>query len=402
MTFVQVLSAAGFYIVVPFLPLYLKSLQITSGIPLELQVGLVYSGPSFAMMVTSPFWGALADRYGRKLMVERALFGGALVFLLMGYVKSAEQLVFLRIIQGGLTGTLAATNALVASVAPRDRLGYSMGVLQLGLGAGLAIGPIIGGAVADLFEYSYSFILTAGLMTFTGLLVILLVKDSRTPKAGRSHRAKSYLGQWRSIFSSPGIPTIFVMRSLIQVCWVMILPILPLFVASLTSYGEGINSSTGFVVGASSASMTISSAILGQVSDRVGKKTVILICAFSGCLLNIPQYFVVATWQLIIFQVLSGISLGGLMPITAALISSLTKSGEEGVLYGIDNAINAGSRALAPMLASAIALAWGVRVVFLVTGGIYFLITLIATFFRPISMSQTTHEAHSNDGTSLQ
>ena len=64
------------------------------------------------MMLASPFWGALADRYGRKLMVERSMFGGAIILLMMAFVTNAEQLVFLRAIQGLITGTIAAANAL--------------------------------------------------------------------------------------------------------------------------------------------------------------------------------------------------------------------------------------------------------------------------------------------------
>ena len=70
------------------------------------------------MMIASPIWGAIADRYGRKLMVERAMFGGSIILLMMAFVTSAEQLVVLRTIQGLITGTVAAANALVASIAP--------------------------------------------------------------------------------------------------------------------------------------------------------------------------------------------------------------------------------------------------------------------------------------------
>ena len=84
------------------------------------------------MMIASPFWGALADRWGRKLMVERAMFGGARCCWLMAFVRSAEELVLLRAVQGLITGTIGAANALVAAVVPRERTGYAMGLLQVG------------------------------------------------------------------------------------------------------------------------------------------------------------------------------------------------------------------------------------------------------------------------------
>lgn len=75
----QVFTAIGFSSFFPFLPLYVKDLGSSSGINIEILAGLVYSGQAFTMMVASPFWGRLADSYGRKLMVERAMFGGAVI-----------------------------------------------------------------------------------------------------------------------------------------------------------------------------------------------------------------------------------------------------------------------------------------------------------------------------------
>ncbi|MBN1668424.1 MAG: MFS transporter, partial [Anaerolineales bacterium] len=139
--FAQLMVAVGFSSIFPFLPLYVDSLGSSYGLSLELLAGLVFSAQAFTMMLASPLWGALADRYGRKIMVVRSMFGGALVTLLMALVSSAEQLVALRALQGLITGTIAAASALQASVTPRRHLGYAMGLLQVGFGTGIAAGP---------------------------------------------------------------------------------------------------------------------------------------------------------------------------------------------------------------------------------------------------------------------
>ncbi|HLF80559.1 MAG TPA: MFS transporter, partial [Anaerolineales bacterium] len=169
--FAQLMTAVGFSSIFPFLPLYVESLGTSTSLSLELLAGLVFSAQAFTMMLASPIWGALADRYGRKVMVERAAFGGAVLLLMMAYVRSAEQLVALRAIQGFVTGTLAASNALVAASVPRERTGYAMGLLQTALGTGVAVGPLIGGAAADAFGYRAAFYLTAALLFLAGLLV---------------------------------------------------------------------------------------------------------------------------------------------------------------------------------------------------------------------------------------
>jgi len=129
LAFSQFITAIGFSSIFPFLPLYVKSLGSTTGLSIELLAGLVFSAQAFTMMIASPIWGGLADRFGRKLMIQRASFGGTVLLFIMAFVTSAEQLVALRAIQGLITGTVAANNALVASIAPRERTGYAMGML---------------------------------------------------------------------------------------------------------------------------------------------------------------------------------------------------------------------------------------------------------------------------------
>lgn len=55
------------------------------------------------------------------------------MIFLMGFVQTAEQLVFMRTVQGLITGVIAASSALVAAVTPGERTGYTMGLLVGGV-----------------------------------------------------------------------------------------------------------------------------------------------------------------------------------------------------------------------------------------------------------------------------
>ena len=90
----QLLTAVGFSVIFPFLSLYVTELGSRTALSVEFLAGAVFSAQAITMMIASPIWGAVADRYGRKLMVERAMFGGAVIMLLMGFVRSGEELVF--------------------------------------------------------------------------------------------------------------------------------------------------------------------------------------------------------------------------------------------------------------------------------------------------------------------
>lgn len=71
--------------------------------------------------------------------------------------------------------------ALVASISPRERTGYAMGVLQVGLGIGVALGPVIGGLIADHFGYNAVFYITSALLFFSGVLVHIGVQELFSP-----------------------------------------------------------------------------------------------------------------------------------------------------------------------------------------------------------------------------
>jgi len=386
--FAQLMVAVGFSSIFPFLPLYVEHLGSTSGLSIEILSGLVYSAQSFTMMLASPIWGALADRYGRKLMVGRSMFGGAVILLFMAFVTSAEQLVALRAIQGLVTGTVAAANALLASVTPRQRTGYAMGMLQVGFGSGLAFGPLIGGAVADLYGYNTVFYLTSAMLTLAGVMVAFGVKERFDPGQGKERRKTSLLSEWRGVLSLPGVLVTYVMRFSTSLGRMMIMPILPLFIQSLLVDLSRLNTLTGLVQGIASGATTISAVLLGRLGDRVGYRKVLVACtALLGAIYSL-QGQVTAWWQLLVLQALVGVAMGGVIPLISALLANYVKAGGEGSVFGLDNSINAAGRSIAPLLGAAVATARGYPATFLSAGTIFLVASLLAAWRLPPSRQE--------------
>jgi len=67
----ELLAIAGFSVVLPFMPFYVQELGVTDPAQVKLWSGLLISVQAVTMAVVAPVWGALADRYGRKMMAER-------------------------------------------------------------------------------------------------------------------------------------------------------------------------------------------------------------------------------------------------------------------------------------------------------------------------------------------
>ncbi len=67
-------------------------------------------------------------------------------------------------------------------------------------------------------------------------------------------------------------------------------------------------------------------------------------------------------------------AIGGILPSLSALLARYTLAGEEGAVYGLDNSINAGARAIAPLIGAAVAAFFGLRLTFVASA----LILLVA------------------------
>ncbi|HET6751654.1 MAG TPA: MFS transporter [Actinomycetes bacterium] len=131
--------------------------------------------------------GTLGDRIGRRklLLVGAAAFGA--VSLLAAFSPSAEALIGARALLGIAGATLApSTLSLIFHMFhdPRQRaiaIGFWIGAFS----AGAAIGPVLGGALLELFWWGSAFLLALPVMA--ALLVVgpRVLPEYRDPAAGR-------------------------------------------------------------------------------------------------------------------------------------------------------------------------------------------------------------------------
>jgi DHA1 family multidrug resistance protein-like MFS transporter len=169
----------GFSFAFPFLPLFLhQELHIPNGPELSFWTGISASATGFALALTSPIWGRLADRYGRKPMLVRAMIGGGISVGLMGLAQSALQLSVLRGVQGASSGTVAAATALVATETPAAHLAWALGILTSSISLGSAVGPAAGGLAANIIGLRAIFIAGGVFLLLAAIPVVFVVRES--------------------------------------------------------------------------------------------------------------------------------------------------------------------------------------------------------------------------------
>lgn len=380
----ELVAVAGFSVFMPFLPYYVQDLGITGLHQVEIWSGVLFATQAVTMTIFAPIWGSLADRYGRKLMVQRAMFGGAVVISLMGFVQNVWQLALLRAVQGMLTGTVAAATTLVASSAPRERSGYALGLLQMAVWTGASIGPMLGGLVADTWGYRAAFWVTGGLLFLAGLTVWRLVEERFVPPDREKDRSGS--GLWdgvRLVAHHRALLSIFSIRILVRLGMRMLGPILPLFIQSLVPSSTRVASMTGLISGAGAAASAVGALTLGRASDRIGYRRVLLICTFLAASLYVPQFFVVNPWQLLVLQSLLGLVMSGVLASISALQANLAPEGHQGAVYGVDASVVSTANAVGPLLGASVAAALGLRVPFLLAAVVVFLASGLSWILVP-------------------
>lgn len=157
LTISQFLVMSAMTMIIPFLPLYLGDLGVTDPKVVSIWAGFIFGANFLTAFLFSPFWGKVADKYGRKMMILRSGFGMALVISLTGFATGPISLLLLRLLNGVISGFIPASIGLVSTNTPKERVGYALGFLQSGTVAGGICGPLIGGVLAQAFGYRMIF-----------------------------------------------------------------------------------------------------------------------------------------------------------------------------------------------------------------------------------------------------
>jgi MFS transporter, DHA1 family, multidrug resistance protein len=367
----ELLAVTGFNTSVPIIPFFIQDeLAITDPAAVNLWVGACATAVAVALAVFAPIWGRLADSYGKRLMLLRAMAGGTLVMGLMGVANAPWQLLVLRAMQGALTGTVSAATVLVATLSPAEEAGASLGLLATAVYIGSSLGPAIGGILSDLFGHRATFFATAAMILAGGLVIMRFVpRDAAVPRESGPfwRRALPDLGV---IGRTPALAAILLVSAVIQVATSLVVPVLPLFIQSITPNKALVASTTGLIFGVSALTAALAAAALGRASARVGYVRMLALCLAGAFLTTLPQAIVHTPLQLLLLRAAGGAFLGGTMPALNALIARTVEHGKQGNVYGLSSSVNAAGAAVGPMIGAAVASSVGYPWVFVAMSGV--------------------------------
>jgi len=318
----------------------------------------------------APIWGGLADNYGRKPMLLRAMFGGTVIMILQGLAVSPWQLLALRTLQGAITGTVAAAMVFVAASSPEEERGYSLGLLQMAIFLGSSLGPFLGGFLSDSFGHRMNFFATAGLLFIAGVVVSIFAVDDFVPPVNRKSIWRSLVPDFSPLVGKGALAlwTLLAIVAADQIAGSIVSPFLPLFIKSISSSADRIASDTGLVLGIGAVAASGAAVLIGKISYRLGYRRTLVFCMGGAALFTFPQAFVRTTTQLLILRITSNFFIGGNMPSVNALIALKTPPGKQGSIYGLRSSVASIGAGLGPVIGTFLALGFGYSSVFIATG----------------------------------
>ncbi len=178
------LNIMGLGLILPVLPFYATAYGADST-----QVGLLFTTFSAMQFLTSPVFGTLSDRFGRRPIILFGVLGQALSYVLMGFASSLGVLFVSRVLAGATAGNISATQAYVADITQPEERTAAYGLTGAAFGAGLLFGPALGG-VLTLIDVRAPAFGAAALLSLNFVFGLLVLTES-LPRERRASRPLS-------------------------------------------------------------------------------------------------------------------------------------------------------------------------------------------------------------------
>jgi MFS family permease len=352
----------GFAMIFPLLPFYALRLGGQAWI-----VGPLVASFSIAQLLSSPFWGRVSDRYGRRPVMLISLSGAGVAYLIFGFATTIWLLFASRIVQGLGGGTTGVIQAYVSDATNPAQRARGLGWLSASTNAGVMLGPAIGSLASHLGPAAPG-IVAASLCALNVLFAWKFLPES---KPSHAHGAESSIrAAVLRVIRHPASPQP-------RLIWIYAVGMgafasRSAVVALYLKYRFGITEQTigYFFLYMGALSVVLRAVILGWLVDRLGETRVMragaILLALGMLLWPLPRTI---PWMALVLALIpTGTAL--LFPSVTALVSHETDPKEIGQTMGVQQAFGGVARVAGPMWSTPVFQLLGPAFPFLIAAGI--------------------------------
>jgi MFS family permease len=242
------------------------------------QVGMLASVLAITWAVSTFVFGALSDRVGRRPILIPAMFAFSLLSWVSGAVHSYEQLLLVRALMGIAEGpTWSIMTALIEESSPPSRRGRNIGIVVSAAAlVGLAVAPVLTTQVAARIGWREAFFVAGVPGLLMGFLIWKFAKEPERELRVRGHAIRirdywsvlNYRNTWLCCAGAAGF-----------IGWLFLHNVFaPLYI---TEVAQQPATTAGFLMGATGFGSFFLGFLLPSLSDRWGRKPVLLGMAVS-------------------------------------------------------------------------------------------------------------------------
>ncbi|MDE2397760.1 MAG: TCR/Tet family MFS transporter [Burkholderiales bacterium] len=175
------LDSIGIGLVFPILPALLREVGHSGDITLAL--GALLALYAACQFLFAPALGALSDRWGRRPVLLLSLAGAAVDYLALAFAPQLWMLVLGRAIAGLTSANMAVATAYITDISTPDERARRFGLFHSMFGIGFVVGPVLGGALGDLWVRA-PFIAAAAFNGLNFALALFVLPESRPGRRG--------------------------------------------------------------------------------------------------------------------------------------------------------------------------------------------------------------------------
>ena len=360
----------GFAMIFPLLPFYALRLGGQPWI-----VGPLVASFSIAQLASSPLWGRVSDRYGRRPTLLIGLSAAAVAYVIFGFATSIWLLFASRLVQGAGGGTTGVIQAYVSDATDPAQRVRGLGWLSASTNAGVMLGPAIGSLASHLGPAAPGLV-AAGLCVLNVLFAWAFLPES---KPSHTHGPRRTVRTaMLEVVRHPTAP-------LPRLIWIYAVGMgafgsLSAVLALYLQYRFGVTVKTigYFFLYTGALSVVLRALILGPLVDRFGETRVMrsgAVLLVLGMLLY-PVPHTIPVMALVLAIIPTGTAL--LFPAVTALVSHESDPKELGQTMGVQQAFGGIARVAGPMWATPVFQLLGPSVPFLFIAGIVSVTSLLA------------------------
>ena len=344
-----------------FTPLYLRQLHVPAN-QVATWTGLMGALGLLGLPLL-PFWGAWAERYGRKPIIVRSSVVEVVLFAVAAVAQTPWELAAARMLSALAMGNTGVMLAVQSDITPTRRTGLAIALVASGSSVAAAVGPLIGGFIAAGPGLRTLFWIDSAASAAGALLLMAFLKEEPRTRS-TANTGQLALSAVKDVVRTPAVRQLFLVFFLFALGLGAVQPFLPLWVGAAYQHAHlttPLPVVIGLVFGVAGAALALGTPLLGWLGDRMGALASLRLSLLGNAVGMVGQAWVAVLDVIAISRTVQGLFQGGVSANLMTLLAKVSPPERKSSIMNLSILPQQLSWFLGPLLGTAVVGAWGLQ-----------------------------------------